>query len=72
MRKTIFLAGALVAVFASCTKTVVEEPQKEILFQVANHSVATKADPADYKDNYKMSRLAPSLGTRDPILPTTS
>ena len=53
MRKTIFLAGALVAVFASCTKTVVEEPQKEILFQVANHSVATKADPADYKDNYK-------------------
>lgn len=53
MRKTIFLAGALVALLASCSKTVVDEPQKEIYFQVADHSVQTKSDPADYKDDYK-------------------
>ena len=53
MRKILYIASALGVFFTSCTKTVVDEPLKEIFFQVASHSVSTKADPDDYKNQYK-------------------
>ena len=37
----------------SCARINSERPASEIMFQVARHSVATKADPADYKDAYQ-------------------
>ena len=53
MRKILYITSALGVILTSCTKTVVEEPLKEIFFQWADHSVVTKADPEDYKDRYK-------------------
>ena len=51
MKKIIFLAAAAIATLASCTKTVVEEPNPEIAFSVARYM--TKAGPEDYKDAHK-------------------
>ena len=47
------IAGAALAVAASCTKTQIETPDQEITFQVASYKVTTKADPADYKTGYE-------------------
>ena len=52
MKKIILIAGTFAAVLVSCSKTSVDVPQSEILFQVAGHSLSTKAID-DYKDNYK-------------------
>lgn len=52
MRKLIFLSSAAVLAFAACTNTSkIEAPQSEIVFQVADHSVATRVE--DYKNEYK-------------------
>ncbi len=51
MKKYIFYAAAALAVLASCNKTI-EDQKAEVVFQVARYQNVTKADPADYKDEY--------------------
>lgn len=52
MKRIIVISAAIAALFSSCTFNTAEQPSREITFQVANYSSQTKADPADYKDNY--------------------
>lgn len=51
MKKTLFTALALVAVFASCTRVTVESPSEEVLFNAVRHSAATRT--TDYIVGYK-------------------
>ena len=51
MKKYLFIAIAALVAAAACTKTETSEPKREITFQVARHSVASKAN-SDYKDEY--------------------
>ena len=58
MKKTVFIAALAIAALASCSKTVEEGFQSEVVFQVARYKDVTKAitppsDTTDYKDNYK-------------------
>ena len=58
MKKTAFIAALAIAALASCSKTVEEGFQSEVVFQVARYKDVTKAitppsDTTDYKDNYK-------------------
>ena len=58
MKKTAFIAVLAIAALASCSKTVEEGFQSEVVFQVARYKDVTKAitppsDTTDYKDNYK-------------------
>ena len=51
MKKFVFIAIAALVAAAACTKTETSEPLREITFQVARHSVLSKAN-TDYKDEY--------------------
>jgi hypothetical protein len=51
MKKIIFFAAAALLSLAACSKQE-SGNGPEISFQIARYSAQTKADPADYKDNY--------------------
>ena len=51
MKKIVFFAAVAVAALASCTKSVEEGIQSEVVFQVARYKSMTKAN-TDYKDEY--------------------
>lgn len=54
MKKTVFIAALAIAALASCSKTVEEGLQSEVVFQVARYKGVTKAgEPEDYKDNHQ-------------------
>ena len=53
MKKIAFIAALAIAALASCSKSVEDGFQSEIVFQVARHKGVTKADPADYKTDYQ-------------------
>lgn len=53
MKKYLIIAVAALVAMCACTKNeAVEGPQHEITFSVAKYLGQTKADPADYADNY--------------------
>ena len=52
MKKTVFIAALAIAALASCSKTVEEGIQSEVVFQVARYMGATKAN-TDYKIDYQ-------------------
>ncbi len=52
MKKTVFIAALAIAALASCSKTVEEGIQSEVVFQVARYRGITKAN-TDYKIDYQ-------------------
>ena len=51
MKTRIILAVAALALLAACTESTIESPNREITFQVASHSIVSKAN-SDYKDAF--------------------
>ena len=52
MKKTVFIAALAIAALASCSKTVENGVQSEVVFQVTRYMGITKAN-TDYKTDYK-------------------
>lgn len=53
MKKYLIIAAAALVAMCACTKNeAIEGPQHEITFSVAKYLGQTKADPADYADDY--------------------